>query len=383
MLKSYLAERALFELRQGRFLLVSGSEDGASGDLLVASLEGLTGDRLAFLEDVAARPLHLVVTQHRARAMGLPVTRPNGQRPSDISLVISPGTDAEEVLALAMSSEIARNGAPKWLSAGPVEQASLSLARAAGLLPSVLAVEVSLEPGSPLARDVEEGVIMTVSATDITEWMSARDLGLERVSQATVPLPGAEDASFVLFREGSGLAEHVAVQIGDPAMWPDPVPVRLHSACFTGDLFGSLRCDCGEQLQSSIEAFVARGGGVLLYLAQEGRGIGLGNKLRAYTLQEEGLDTVDADRMLGFGADEREYQVAVEMLRALGIQRIELYTNNPEKVRALRGAGIEVASRQPLYGALNRHNRPYVRAKVHRAGHWLEDMLMSGAISPD
>lgn len=383
MLKSYLAERALFELRQGRPLLVNGSNGGPGGDLLVASLEGLSAERLALLEQAAARPIHLVVTHHRARAMGLAVPPPDGRRSSDISLVISPGTDAARIMGLAVSSDFGQKAAPEWHPAGEVEQAALALARAAGLLPSVLAVEVNLQTESRLARDIEEGAIMTVSSADITEWMSARDLGLERVSEATVPLPGAEDASFVLFREGTGLAEHVAVLIGDPGMWPDPVPVRLHSACFTGDLFGSLRCDCGEQLQSSIEAFVSRGGGVLLYLAQEGRGIGLGNKLRAYALQEEGLDTVDADRMLGFGPDEREYQVAVEMLRALGIRRIELFTNNPEKVRALRGAGIEVVNRQPLYGALNRHNRSYVRAKVHRAGHWLEDMLLSGAVSPD
>ena len=153
--------------------------------------------------------------------------------------------------------------------------------------------------------------------------------------------------------------------------------MRLHSACLTGDLFGSLRCDCGQQLRGSLRVFAARGGGVLLYLAQEGRSIGLGNKLRAYTLQHEGLDTVDADCALGFGADERRYDAAVEMLNHLQLARIQLLTNNPEKVRALQVGGIDVADRQPLYGTLNRHNLPYVKAKVDRAGHWLSDMLSS------
>ena len=157
------------------------------------------------------------------------------------------------------------------------------------------------------------------------------------------------------------------------------MPVRLHSACLTGDLFGSLRCDCGEQLRGSLRVFAASGGGVLLYLAQEGRGIGLGNKLRAYLLQQEGLDTVDADGTLGFGADERRYHAGIEILKHLGIERVQLLTNNPEKVRALREGGIHVIDRQPLFGTLNRHNLLYVTAKVHRAGHWLGEML-AGAI---
>ena len=157
------------------------------------------------------------------------------------------------------------------------------------------------------------------------------------------------------------------------------MPVRIHSACLTGDLFGSLRCDCGDQLRGSLRVFAASGGGVLLYLAQEGRGIGFGNKLRAYTLQQEGLDTVDADYTLGFGADERRYDAAVEMLRHLRIDRVQLLTNNPEKVRAVRDGGVRVVDRQPLYGTLNRHNLRYVSAKLQRAGHWLGEML-SGAV---
>jgi GTP cyclohydrolase II len=155
--------------------------------------------------------------------------------------------------------------------------------------------------------------------------------------------------------------------------------VRLHSACLTGDLFGSLRCDCGEQLRGSLDHFRRRGGGVLIYLAQEGRGIGLGNKIRAYTLQEAGLDTVDADGVLGFGSDERRYDAAVAILRHLGITRVELLTNNPQKVEAVEEGGIEVTSRTPIYGGINRHNLRYVQAKVDRSGHWLMDMISQRA----
>jgi len=157
------------------------------------------------------------------------------------------------------------------------------------------------------------------------------------------------------------------------------VPVRLHSACLTGDLFGSRRCDCGEQLRGSLEHFDKRGGGVLVYLAHEGRGIGLGNKIRAYRLQESGLDTVDADGVLGFGEDERSYEAAVAILRHLDVERIELLTNNPNKVGAVEAGGIEVVTRTPLYGEINRHNLKYVQAKVNRSGHWLAEMIAQRA----
>jgi GTP cyclohydrolase II len=259
--------------------------------------------------------------------------------------------------------------------ATPAEAAGLSLAHLARLLPAVVSVPVDRGGTPELERALGSGEILQAATGEIREFVDSARARVVRVSEAPVPLSEAEDSRFTLFRETFGLAEHVAIQVGDPADWPDPVPVRLHSACLTGDLFGSLRCDCGEQLRGSMSLFAARGGGVLLYLAQEGRGIGLGNKFRAYSLQETGLDTIDADSTLGFGADERRYDVAVQILHELGIRRVELLTNNPDKMEALEEAGIEVVRRRPLHGRLNRHNLPYVEAKVHRAGHWLHEML--------
>jgi GTP cyclohydrolase II len=155
------------------------------------------------------------------------------------------------------------------------------------------------------------------------------------------------------------------------------VPVRLHSACLTGDLLGSLRCDCGEQLRTAVARIAALGGGVLLYLDQEGRGIGLPNKLRAYVLQDEGLDTVDADQHLGFLADERTYEVAAALLEELGIERITLLTNNPQKISALRDHGIEIVGRLPLVTSSNTHNERYLKAKTERAGHLAEEWSRS------
>jgi 3,4-dihydroxy 2-butanone 4-phosphate synthase/GTP cyclohydrolase II len=182
------------------------------------------------------------------------------------------------------------------------------------------------------------------------------------------------DFQVVGFRSLVDDKHHVAMVKGEIAGEED-VLVRVHSECLTGDVFHSLRCDCGQQLEDALARIQQEGRGVLLYLAQEGRGIGLGNKFRAYSLQETGLDTIDADSTLGFGADERRYELAARMLRDLGIDTVELLTNNPEKVRAMEESGITVAARSALHGQLNRHNLPYVRAKVHRAGHWLRDML--------
>jgi len=182
-----------------------------------------------------------------------------------------------------------------------------------------------------------------------------------------VPIAAHEDCQLVLFREIDGDVEHVAILVGTPR--PDqPVPVRLHSSCLTGDLLGSLRCDCGDQLRRAID-HLAEVGGVLLYLSQEGRGTGLANKLRAYRLQDGGLDTIEADHHLGFRGDERDFAIAVAMLRALGIERITLLTNNPSKIAALRRGGIDVAGRLPLIAPVNRHNSRYLRTKRERAGH--------------
>jgi GTP cyclohydrolase II len=190
------------------------------------------------------------------------------------------------------------------------------------------------------------------------------------VSQARVPLFDAENARIVAYRPSDGGIEHLAIVIGEPKA-DQPVLIRLHSECFTGDLLGSLRCDCGDQLRGAIAAISEAGSGVLLYLAQEGRGIGLVNKLRAYQLQDGGADTIDANEQLGFDADERIYAPAATMLSRMGIQRVRLMTNNPEKIAQLERYGIEVAARVPHSFPSNGHNENYLRTKAERAGHLL------------
>jgi GTP cyclohydrolase II len=191
------------------------------------------------------------------------------------------------------------------------------------------------------------------------------------VAEAAVPMEGAEDARVVAFRAPDSGIEHLAILVGRPETAAAPL-VRLHSECFTGDLLGSLRCDCGPQLKEAIRRMGEDGAGVLLYLAQEGRGIGLVNKLRAYALQDRGLDTLDANRALGWGADERNFLVAATMLESLGVRRVRLLTNNPAKVAALSACGIEVVSREGLSFSPNGVNDHYLATKARRFGHLLD-----------
>lgn len=199
----------------------------------------------------------------------------------------------------------------------------------------------------------------------------AQAASLVRVARARVPLIDAEETELVAFRPRDGDQEHIAIVIGqpDPAQ---PVLARLHSACLTGDLMGSLRCDCGDQLRGAIAEIARAGAGVLLYLAQEGRDIGIVNKLRAYRLQDGGLDTVDANIRLGFEPDERDYAVAAAMLRDLGITRVRLMTNNPDKLDQLGRHGVTVTDRVPHIFPSNGHNLRYLQTKAEKSGHMLD-----------
>jgi GTP cyclohydrolase II len=227
---------------------------------------------------------------------------------------------------------------------------------------------IDLREPEELGRWARLNGFLLVGADDIAAYPRLAAAALERVGEARVPLDGAEATRIVAFRPRDGGLEHLAILIGNPTAGA-PVLTRLHSQCFTGDLIGSLRCDCGEQLRGAIAAIAAAGGGVLLYLAQEGRDIGLVNKLRAYELQDRGFDTMDANEVLGFDADERVYLPAAAMLRLLGVARVRLLTNNPDKVAALTHCGIEVAERVPHVFPANPHNAEYLRAKAARGGH--------------
>jgi len=233
-------------------------------------------------------------------------------------------------------------------------RAALDLSRSAGLLPALWLLD-------PKAAE------LSVSVDDIAH--ERNQPAVEVVARAKLPLKDMPPTQIVAFRASDDGQEHVALVVG--AFGGKPPLVRLHSECLTGDVFGSLKCDCGPQLNEAVHIIGASGGGVLVYLRQEGRGIGLANKIRAYSLQDRELDTVDANQRLGFADDERDYGHAAAMLRALGIDQVRLLTNNPAKVAGLEAAGIKVVERVAHHMPANPHNADYLATKRKRSGHLL------------
>jgi GTP cyclohydrolase II len=253
------------------------------------------------------------------------------------------------------------------VAAPPSAAAAIQLAKIGQLLPALLAKALPADA----AATVRAHGLVQVDATDIQRYGDYETASLQSVSAAVLPLADAPDSRIVAFRTHASALEHYAILVGHPEQAPEPL-VRIHSCCFTGDLLGSMRCDCGEQLRGAIRRMADDGSGVLLYLSQEGRGIGLANKLRAYELQDRGLDTMDANRALGWGADERNFMTGAAMLQILGIKRIRLLTNNPDKMAALAARGIEVAGREAHLFEPNGVNDEYLATKASRFGHMLD-----------
>lgn len=346
-------ERAAGDLRRGLPVIVDG---GAGDSAVVVAVETVTDATLNQLQEMFGAPF-LLLTHARAATLKVRL-----YTEGVVAIPMEKGTRAEQVRAIAdPATDLAHPmKGPFTASRDPVPPsatASVTLAKLAALIPSTLFYR---------AGSLPEG-LSHVSVDDIVKFHDVSVRTLTIVTRARVPLEGAEDTELVAFRPEDGGPEHYAILIGKPS---PPVLMRIHSECFTGDLLGSLKCDCGQQLRGAIAAIGKAGGGVLLYLAQEGRGIGLMNKLRAYRLQDEGFDTFEANKRLGFEADERFYDVAARMLALLGISSVRLMTNNPAKVKALETAGITVAERVPHAFAPTAYDGDYLRAKKD-SGHLL------------
>ena len=349
--------RGLAEFHGRRPVLITAKNE----TLLALPVEGLDTARLtAFRALCAPRTPHLIVTARRALALGLDARMP-------MALRLAPDDDATSIEALVSDATCVR--IPEAKPAGPTAAAAIQLVKLSQGLPAVLAVEISADA---LPAEVD---IITVDAEAVARFADEAIRSLTLTSEASVPLDSGMQARFVVFRDAIG-GNSTAIIVGKPD-FSNAVPVRLHSACLTGDVFGSRRCDCGDQLQLAIRRLEDLGGGVVLYLAQEGRGVGLANKMRTYQLQDEGLDTVDANTTLGFDDDERDYGIAARMLQMLNCTRVVLLTNNPAKLEGLSRAGIEIASRMPLETPINADNRRYMAAKAVRAGHRLDHLMAS------
>jgi GTP cyclohydrolase II len=349
-------ERALGEFRSGRPVIVTCYRDAVAA----LPVDGMTDAGLAAFRRLSApvRPF-LLVTERRALAIGLEASAPVG-------LAVEELDDAAAIFALAAASGVLRQ--PDVVATGAPAAAARGLAKLAQRLPALL-----IGDARSAALGACEPPLMVVAAEAIARFRHAAVERLAIAAEATIPLAGGLSTRFVVFRDGSN-ATPVAVIVGNPNL-ARPVPVRLHSACLTGDVFGSRRCDCGDQLRLALPQLEQAGGGIILYLEQEGRGLGLVNKLRTYQLQDAGHDTVDANTVLGFDDDERDYAVAVRMLQMLGCTRVRLLTNNPAKLKGLSRPGIKVYGRVPLHGPVNSDNRRYLAAKATRAGHQLDHVL--------
>ncbi|MET1110371.1 MAG: GTP cyclohydrolase II [Allosphingosinicella sp.] len=340
--------RAIDALRRGWPVRIDGT-----GFLAVE-----TADEETLAAFDSPRPADLLISGHRAVTLKLANQRDavpsgpvrierSGMRLAEATAVADPALDLSHPLKGPFRA--------REVGCDRAAGAAIALSRRAGLLPA-------------LFLDGEAGADAVALAPDDVEAFE-QAASLRIASRAKLPTRFAEQAEIVAFRSDEDGAEHVALLVGSPG--GNPPLVRLHSECLTGDVLGSLKCDCGPQLDSALAAIAASGWGILLYLRQEGRGIGLVNKLRAYALQDQGFDTVDANLRLGFADDERHYTLAARMLAALAQEEVRLLTNNPRKVEGLESAGIRVAERVPLKAGSGPHNRAYLDTKRSRSGHQL------------
>ena len=340
---------AIAALRAGRPIRIDGPCPTA-----VLAVETATQELLDLLDP--EHEARLLISGERAAALNLANERDAADPRSPVVLGHANWLDAATALAIAdpgRDLDRAPTGPrpPVAADCQVTAGAAIDLARSAGLLPALWLLDA-------------KAAQLDVSVDEIE-----RPPSVEILARAKLPLDDMPPTQIVAFRASDDGQEHVALVVG--AFGGTPPLVRLHSECLTGDVFGSLKCDCGPQLKEALHIIGANGGGVLLYLRQEGRGIGLANKIRAYSLQDRGLDTVDANQRLGFADDEREYGHAAAMLLALGIHTVRLLTNNPNKVAGLEAAGIRVAERVPHHMPANPHNADYLATKRKKSGHLL------------
>ena len=347
------AARAIDALRRGWPVRVVGSD----GALTVIAVERADELRLAAFDP--DRTAELLLSAERGAILKLANQRDAATPGLPVLLERVPWLDLPAAIALAdpandLATPFKGPYRTRAVTEAEAASAALTLARVAGLLPAFF------------VRARGEATT-TVEAADIAAY--EREDGIAIVARAHLPVAGAEQSEIVAFRSPADAAEYVALVIGSPD--GNPPLVRLHSECLTGDVLGSLKCDCGPQLQAAIKAIGASGWGILLYLRQEGRGIGLINKLRAYALQDQGYDTVESNLRLGFAVDARDFGIAAAMLRLLNQDRVRLLTNNPAKVAGLEAAGVTVAERVPHKLPPNPHNAHYLEVKRDRTGHLL------------
>lgn len=348
-------ERAIDELRRQMGLVIRGPESA----IAVFPVEFMDKEALEFFRSLPGASVSSVISGARARSAGFAAIE--GQAIE----VDAAGLSFEQVCALADPLSPKVELPPLTVqAANDTCGLALILAKAAALLPALVLIKgnAQLFSATPFPG------WQSISSEAIHNYIQLPLLEVTETASAKLPIEGAENCSLLCFRARHSASVHLALLIGDPLSIDAPL-TRIHSSCVTGDILNSLRCDCGDQLHMAIDEIRKAGGGVLLYLHQEGRGIGITNKLRAYKLQEQGVDTYDANLMLGFEEDERDFAVAAVILKKLKLKKIRLLTNNPKKIASLEKNDIAVTERVPLVTPSGRHNHAYLDAKAKKSGH--------------
>lgn len=392
-------EEAAEEYRRGRFVIIVDDEERENeGDLTIAA-EKITPEAINFMATHARGLICVSLTEERCNQLDLPLmvqhnTSPHqtafcvsveargktttgisaADRAATVRALIDPATRPEDLIRPGHMFPLRAKPGGVLKRAGHTE-ASVDLARIAGLYPAAVICEIMDDDGTMarlprLASFAAEHGLKILTVRDLIAYRLRSERLVELVASPELPTRFG-DFRIYGFRSTVTNEEHLALVMGEISP-EEPVLVRVHSQCLTGDVFGSARCDCGAQLEAAMARIAAEGKGVLLYLLQEGRGIGLFNKLKAYQLQDQGLDTVEANHRLGFGADQRDYGVGAQILRELGVRKMRLMTNNPAKYVALSGYGLEIVERVPLEVPPTPHSRKYLRAKKEKLGHLLK-----------
>ena len=393
-------EQAIKDIRAGKMVILVDDEDRENeGDLCMAA-EKVTAEAINFMATHGRGLICLSLTPDKVDDLDLPLMVDHNTSPFEtgftvsvearcgVTTGISAADRATTILTAvrdgARPTDLVRPGHifPLWARKGGVmvrtgqTEGSVDLARLAGLRPSGVICEIMDDDGT-MARmpSLEEFSrkhdIGLVTIADLVEYRMRKESFVRRAAETNIPTAVAGDFRFVVYENDVDNLTHIALIKGevDPEK---PVLVRVHSECLTGDAFGSMRCDCGDQLHQAMQKVDAEGGGVVLYLRQEGRGIGLVNKIKAYALQDQGLDTVQANEELGFKSDIRNYGIGAQILVDLGVRQMRLMTNNPKKMVGLEGYGLSIVEQVPLEIAPNEHNRCYLNCKKLKMGHMLK-----------